>query len=103
MEKINKKYIAVAGALLLVGGVAVFATTAFASNAADSTSISSQAIGVSQPAVVDSPENGDTPDVSASTSSAATDSPEPADTPDSQLQSGTADTPEAGDTVDSGK
>ena len=102
MEKINKRYLATAGAALLLGGVALVSTSASASNGSTIPS-PMVAPSVSGPMVVsgstDSPEVGDSADSSAVTSSS--DAPEVGDSADSTDVTSSTDTQEADDSVDS--
>ena len=103
MEKINKRYLAAAGTALLLGGVALVSTSAFASNGSTIPS-PTVAPSVSRPMVVlgssDSPQVGDSVDSPAVTSS--TDAPEVGDSVDSTDAATATDSAEAGDAVDSG-
>lgn len=120
MEKSNKRYLSLAGAVILLGGIGVVSSNAFATGnttptstvstplAAPSVSIPStdtleSGDSVDAPAVtdtMDTPEVGDTVDASAITDTV--DTPEVGDTVDASAVTDTTGTPEAGDTVDSG-
>ena len=121
MEKINKRYLAFGSAALLLGGIALVSTNAFASDGSTSSS-TTVAPSVNIPTVVsgstDAPEVGDSvdsPEVTSSTDApqvgdtvdspevtSSTDAPQVGDTVDSSGTATSTDTPEAGDTVDSG-
>ena len=114
MEKSNKRYLSLAGAVILLGGIGVVSSNAFATgNTTPTSTISTPLVApsvslpssdtlesgdsVDAPAVTDTtdtPEVGDTVDVPAVTDT--TDATDATDSTDA------TDTPEVGDTVDSG-
>lgn len=129
MKKTNKRYVAAAGALILVGGVAVLSTNSFADSATtlpvpaiiiaptaqvgvtpstETTEVSDMLVapsvssGTETPAVTnssDDPEVGDITDSSATDENS--DSSEAGDTTDSSVVVSISDAPETGDTADS--
>lgn len=129
MKKTNKRYIAIAGALILVGGVAVLSTNSFADSATtlpvpaiiiaptapiavtpstDTTEVSDMLVAPSVTTSTDTPavtNSSDDPEVGDITDSSATDedsdSPEVGDTTDSSTVVINSDAPETADSADS--
>lgn len=110
MKKTNTRYIAIAGALILVGGVAVLSTNSFADSA---TTLPVPAITTPDAPMAVTPST-DTPEVSETliapsiSSSADTtvvtnssDDPEVGDITDSSVTADNSDTPELNDATDS--
>ena len=101
MEKTNKRYLIGAGVLVFVGGIALLATSSFASGNSSAPLDQTVTQSITSTAPVDAPEVADVPDSPVANSN-ATDTPEVGDTPDAaSAGSNTSDTPESGDVSDS--
>ena len=129
MKKTNKRYIAIAGALILVGGVAVLSTNSFADSATtlpvpaiiiaptapiavtpstDTTEVSdmlaapSVSSSTDTPAVTNSSDDSEVGDINdPSATEENSDTPEVGDTTDPSAVVNNGDAPETGDTADS--